>query len=121
LRECIQVYKPDCLAFESPLIMMGAKDQLAAFTTAQTMRLQISLAAEVETTAKECGVRRILEVATASAKVALAGSARLGKEKKRAMVAAAYHRGWHISDDHQADAGAVAIVAYDHFSALGNA
>lgn len=116
LREMIALYRPDVLAFESPLILMGSKNDLAMMTTAQTMRLQISLAGEVETTAKECAVPRVLEVATSSAKVALAGTARLGKDKKKAMLFAAIERGWAVADDHQADAGAVALVAY---SSLG--
>lgn len=112
LRLMIDSIGPDVLGFESPLILMAGKDELAMMTTAQTLRLQVSLAAEVETTAKECGVQHILEIATSSAKVALAGTARLGKEKKRAMLVAAVNRGWNVADDHQADAGAVALVAY---------
>lgn len=121
LRDMIGIHEPECVAFEAPWIPMGEPNdrpprpgEKRFSTTAHTLRLQISLACEVETTAKECNVRRVLEVATSSAKVALAGTARLGAEKKRAMVIAATRRGWRVSNDHEADAGAVCLVAYEH-------
>src|SRR5262245_18087794 len=85
-------------------------------TTAQTLRLQISLASTIETLAKARGVR-CFEVATQSAKVALLGIGRAPKDArnwdwKREMVIAAVRRGWPVGDDHQADACAVALVAY---------
>lgn len=116
----IEGHAPELIAFESPFIPMGptkGDDGLPgkpSFTTTQhALRLQISLATVIEMAAKKHRVECI-EVATSSAKVALAGTARLGKEKKRAMVIAASRRGWNIADDHQADAGAVCLVAYDH-------
>lgn len=82
-------------------------------TTQQTLRLQISLAAEIETTAKEFKIECV-EVATNSAKKALTGN---GRAEKRDMVVAATQRGWAVADDHQADAAAVALVAME--SVLG--
>lgn len=115
LREMIAIHKPDIVAFESPFIPMGRpSDKEGGFTTTQhALRLQIALATEVETTAKECAVGQIREVATSSAKRALAGTARLGDRKKQAMVIAAVERGWPCADDHQADAGAVGLVVYE--------
>lgn len=120
LRLMIEQYKPDAFGLESPFVpfnMAGdEREEGKRFsTTVQTLRLQISLAAEAETTAKECGVPIIREAATASCKVALTGTARLGKEKKRAMVSAAIARGWAVADDHQADAAAVCLVVLEEF------
>lgn len=128
LQGMIDGHAPDVVAYESPFIPMRpvkTEDHAgkADFTTTQhALRLQISLAATIETAverenARRKGARehsriRCLEVATSSAKVALAGSARL-EEKKRDMVRAAWARGWQAADDHQADAIGVALVVYD--------
>jgi Holliday junction resolvasome RuvABC endonuclease subunit len=118
---------PDIVAFEGPFIPMGPQKDKGAHsfggkpafvTTAQTLRLQIALATTIETVAKKHGLRCI-EVATSSAKVALAGSARLGDKKKSAMVEAAWARGWQVADDHQADALAVCMVTYDSLGQEG--
>lgn len=114
---------PEVIAFESPFIPMGPQkdrdihgDARPTFvTTAQTLRLQISLASTIETVAKCHGIR-CLEVATASAKVALIGFGRAPKDVKnwdwkREMMIAATRRGFPVADDHQADAVAVALVA----------
>jgi len=116
-------HKPGIVGFESPLVM--APSMGAGLTQASTIRLQIALASEIETTALEWGVPKIFEVATISAKVALTGAGTLGpewkgqpaadrsKEWKRRMVAAATtKRGWAVADDHQADAAAVGLVVY---------
>lgn len=113
LREMLKVYRPDCLAFEAPWIPMGSMS-----TTQFTLRLQVSLACEVETTAAECEVPRILEVPGSVAKLALTGTGRIAsKDKPAIMVRAAQARGWAVGDDHQADAGAVALAAYDSLTA----
>lgn len=120
LRDMVAVHKPDVVGFESPFIPVqrrgpqeSGKSQFV--TTQATLRLLISLSAEIETTCKELGVR-CMEVASSSGKIALAGSARLGnsKERKEAMVAAATDRGWDVSDKgHDADACGVALVVFD--------
>lgn len=111
LRDQIAVLKPAVVAFEAPWVpRAGAGGNMVIDPS--IVRLLVSLAGEAETTAKECGVR-VLEVASVSAKIALAGTARLGKDRKRLMVIAATRRGWRVSDDHQADAGGVALVVYD--------
>lgn len=113
LREMLRVYRPHCLAFEAPWIPM-----IPGNTTQFTLRLQVSLACEVETTAAECEVPRILEVPGSVAKLALTGSGRIAsKDKPAVMVRAAQARGWAVGDDHQADAGAVALAAYDSLTA----
>lgn len=118
LRDMITVHKPGVVAFEAPWQPVGSQfdkvpkpGEKRFTTTAATLRLLISLASETETTAKEMGCR-CMEVATSSAKVALAGSARL-KDKKLEMVAAAWARGWEVSNDHEADAIGVALVICD--------
>lgn len=111
LRDLISVIHPDVVAFEAPWVPRAGGTG-TTFIDPGIVRLLVSLAGEAETTAKECGVR-VLEVASVSAKIALAGTARLGKDRKRLMVIAATRRGWRVSDDHQADAGGVALVVYD--------
>lgn len=108
----------EIIAFESPFIPMGQQkdkdthspDAKPTFvTTAQTLRLQISLASTIETVAKANDLR-CFEVATQSAKLALTGRGR-GVEKTE-MIIAATRRGWRVADDHQADACAVALVVH---------
>lgn len=111
LRDQIAVLQPGLVAFEAPWVpRVGSEGKM--LIDPSIVRLLVSLAGEAETTAKECGVR-VMEVASSSAKIALAGTARLGKDRKKLMVIAATRRGWRVSDDHQADAGAVALVVYD--------
>ncbi len=117
LRDQISVVRPDVVAFEAPWVPREGGTG-ATFIDGSVVRLLVSLAGEAETTAKECGVARIMEVSSASAKVALAGTARLGKDRKKLMVIAGTRRGWRISDDHQADAGAVALVVYDSLEGI---
>lgn len=115
----------EIIAFESPFIPMGSQkdkdthgpDAKKTFvTTAQTLRLQISLASTIETVAKANDLR-CFEVATQSAKLALTGHGRVPKDAKdwdwgREMVIAATRLGWRVADDHQADACAVAKVVH---------
>lgn len=112
------------IVLESPFIPMGpakdkdthSPDQKPTFvTTAQTIRLQISLASTIETVAKSHDIR-CMEVATASGKLMLTGLGRAPSGVKnwdwgREMVIAATRRGFPVADDHQADACAVALVA----------
>ena len=98
------------VGFESPIVMAPSTGG-GKFTTAQTIRLQISLASEIETTAAEHQTP-CYEVASMSAKKALAGKARLAN-KKQDMIDAAHARGWNVEDEHQADALGVAMVIYD--------
>ncbi len=114
----------EVIAFESPFIPMGPQkdkdlhgpDAKPTFTTtAQTIRLQISLASTIETVAK-CHDIRCLEVVTASAKKFLTGFGRAPRDVAnwdwgREMQMAATRRGFPVADDHQADACAVALVA----------
>lgn len=103
------------IALESPFIPMGPAS--GAFnTTAQTLRLQIGLATVIETVAKKHHIRCI-EVTTQSAKMKMLGFARKPHPKfdwKKEMLVEATRRGYSCADDHQADAIAVGLVAYDH-------
>ena len=49
----------------------------------------------------------------ADAKIVLTGN---GRAKKNDMVVAAVKRGYRVADEHQADAVAVALAAYDHIA-----
>ncbi len=125
LDQFVEDHQPvNVIAFESPFIPMGpqkdkdthgAEQKPTFVTTAQTLRLQISLASTIETVAKSHGIR-CMEVATSSAKLMLTGHGRAPSGVKnwdwgREMVNAATRRGFPVADDHQADACAVALVA----------
>lgn len=124
LDQFVEDHRPiNVIVFESPFIPMGptkdkdthGSDQKPTFnTTAQTIRLQISLASTIETVAKSHDIR-CMEVATSSGKLMLTGCGRAPKVKNwdwgREMVNAATRRGYPVADDHQADACAVALVA----------
>lgn len=116
MRMMITKYRPDAVAFESPFIPMGnfiKKDGPAPFTTTQhTLRLQIALATEVETTAAEFKISEIHEISTMTVKKALAGKSKLD-DKSKDMMDAAKARGWMVTDDNQADALGVGIAFYD--------
>lgn len=113
LERMIAKYGPELVAFESPFIPMRpvkSDDILGKpsfVTTAQTLRLQITLAAVIETTCEKHGIKCV-EVSSITAKKELTGD---GRAEKRDMVLAATRRGWRVADDHQADACAVALVA----------
>ncbi len=111
---------PDAIALESPFIPMGMNNGKSATfnTTAQTIRLQISLASTIELVAKSHMIR-CLEVATQSAKVALIGFGHRPKDKpkwdwKKEMLIAATRAGYRVANDHEADAIAVGNVAAEH-------
>lgn len=115
----IPKYTPELIVFESPFIPMGPSKEtikdpvtgkpMDSFKTTQiVLRMQITWAAVIETTAKKYGIE-CMECATNTAKKTMAGSARL-ENKKLDMVNAATARGFRVADDHQADACAVAMV-----------
>lgn len=117
--EMIAKREIDLIVFESPWIPMkpSKNDGVVGIdgkpldrlkTTQIVLRMQITWAAVIETTAKKHGIE-CMECATNTAKKTMAGSARL-ENKKLDMVNAATARGFRVADDHQADACAVAMV-----------
>jgi hypothetical protein len=102
--------RPDVLAFEAPITWVITDRSGAPNSSAGQVRLLVGLVAVVELVANDMAVRCI-EVAVHDAKRRLAASSRA---KKRDMAAAAVRAGYAIADHHQADAVAVALVAYDH-------
>lgn len=124
VRALIKRFTPDAVGFEAPWLPIETDDAKPSgyVTSAAVVRLLVCLAGEVETTARECGVGRVIECATSSCKVALVGFGRAPQrkpgEKKfdwgRAMLIAATRRGWRVGNDNEADAGAVGLVTYDH-------
>lgn len=105
LCDMITVHQPDVLAFESPVLPRGSASMQ---TTEHTLRLLIGFAAIVELVATLRGLQCV-EVNVATAKKALTGN---GRAEKDDMVVAATRRGFPVGDHHQADACAVALVAY---------
>jgi Holliday junction resolvasome RuvABC endonuclease subunit len=102
-------YRPDVLAFEEPI--RGFNTGIDGATTLATLKILQGLAAVAELVAARARVPRCIEVATSTAKKKLAGH---GRAKKGAMIRAAILMGVEVADDHQADALAVALCAYEH-------
>jgi Holliday junction resolvasome RuvABC endonuclease subunit len=102
-------HQPDVLAFEEPIRGFGTG--IEGMTNLGTLKILQGLAAIAELVAARSAVPRCIEVATSSAKKKLAGH---GRARKPAMIRAAILMGVQVADDHQADALAVAMCAYEH-------
>lgn len=102
--------KPDVLAFESPIFVKWSSD-LA--TNEHTIRTLIGLATVAEMVAWRLKVRA-LEVHSQTAKKRLTGN---GRAKGDDMIVAAVKLGFVVANDHEADAIAVGLCAYDHVRA----
>lgn len=109
LNDRVCLMQPDAIAFESPIFVKWSSD-LA--TNEHTIRLLIGLAMIAELVAWRLQ-KRILEVHSQTAKKRLAGS---GRAKGNDMVVAAVKQGYAVANDHEADACAVALCAYDHIA-----
>lgn len=107
LSDMIARHDPAMVAFEAPILPFGDR---ASQSTGDTVRLLVGLATMVDLCAYRAGARCI-EVPVPTAKARLAGSR---FAKKGDMITAAIKRGWIVEDDHQADACAVALCAFDH-------
>jgi Holliday junction resolvasome RuvABC endonuclease subunit len=107
LRDKVVMLKPELVAFESPIFVKWSSD-LA--TTEHTIRLLSAMAGMAEFVCHRAAVR-CLEVHSQTAKRALAGN---GRAKKDQMIAAAVKAGFDVANDHEADACAVALAAYEH-------
>lgn len=100
LVEMHQVHQLDGIAFEAPI--MKPTDDM------HMLRVLIGFAVIVEEVAGSLKLECV-EVPVPTVKKALTGDAYAKKDK---MIAAACRRGWAVADDHQADAGAVGLVAF---------
>lgn len=106
--------KPELVAFEAPLVPVANWSWDGKLeSTATIVRGLISYAAVVELAAFRAGIRCI-EVNAQSAKLALTGSR---WAKKRQMIAAAVRAGYHVANEHEADAVGVALAALAHVAA----
>jgi Holliday junction resolvasome RuvABC endonuclease subunit len=110
LCDMLTTFAPDVLAFESPVLPRGSANFQ---TTEQTLRTLIGLVSVAELVANIREIR-CFEVNVATAKKQLSGS---GRADKDAMIVAATKRGFGVTDDHQADACAVALVVYSDLRA----
>lgn len=106
LNEAHSVMGFDALAFEKPILPRKSGD-LA--TTEDTMILLWGLAANVRLFAALRGMR-CEPVGVQECKLALTNKQHATKEEM--VIAAMKVWKWPVSDDHQADAGAVGLVAY---------
>jgi Holliday junction resolvasome RuvABC endonuclease subunit len=105
-------HRPDVLAFEEPIRgLPWRKAGTDRYTTMPVQKLLQGLAAIAELVAAEIDCERCIEVPTSTAKKKLAGH---GRADKTMMIAAAIKMGIDVADEHQADALAVALCAYDH-------
>jgi len=99
----------DILAYEEPLRPLPGRKLFK--TTLDTQKLLQGFATVAEMIGARHHVHRVLEVPTSAAKLKLTGN---GRAKKPEMVAAAVRLGVTVATDHEADALAVALVAYEH-------
>jgi Holliday junction resolvasome RuvABC endonuclease subunit len=105
-------HRPDVLAFEEPIRgLPWRKAGTDRYTTMPVQKLLQGLAAIAELVGALNECNRIIEVPTATAKKKLAGH---GRADKTMMIAAALRMGITVADEHQADALAVALCAYEH-------
>jgi Holliday junction resolvasome RuvABC endonuclease subunit len=95
-------FTPQVVAYEAPFFKF--RDRW------HTRRLLTGLVAMIEVAA-ERRAARCIEVEVCDAKECLTGERRASKGM---MINAAKGMGWQVMDDHQADACAVALVAYGH-------
>lgn len=104
VRMLIREQRPEVIAFEAPIFMPRDKWH--------TRRLLVGLVTIIELAAAMANLPCV-EVVPREAKQCLTGDQ---YADKKAMVAAAETMGWPVEDDHQADACAVALVAYGHLA-----
>jgi Holliday junction resolvasome RuvABC endonuclease subunit len=117
VRVLIDRFKPDVVAFEAPIFLPRDKWH--------TRRLLTGLVNMVELAAAERGLRCI-EVDPSMVKTVMCGPRRrIGRSRKfkaaskEDMVIAAVNMGWHVADDHQADACGVAVATFGHLNRVG--
>lgn len=108
----VALVNPRVLAFEAPLAPWG--HLLEERSSAHVFRLLNGIVSVVELVAVQRNVR-CFEVSVADAKMVLAGH---GRATKIEMKTAAVKRGFRVADDHQADACAVALTAYEHLGVV---
>ena len=104
------MHRPDVLAWEEPIRDIPGRP-FGGKTNMGTRKFLQGLAAVADLAGVRGGVARRIEVPTATAKKKLAGH---GHADKDMMIAAAVRMGIIVADEHQADALAVALVAYEH-------
>jgi len=105
LCDMVTTFDPEVLAFEGPFLPRGSS---SFSSTEHTLRTLIGLASIAELIANLRSLR-CFEVNVSTAKLALTGN---GRAEKKDMIVAATRRGWPVSNDHESDACAVAMVAY---------
>lgn len=114
LGKAIMVYKPEVIAFESPLLIAGIPGR---GTDEQQVRRLIGMAAIIEKVAYDAKLRCMeAHVQTVKSFVGIPG--RRPKDMtptqyKDLMVVAMTKRNFSVADSHQADASAVGLVVYD--------
>jgi Holliday junction resolvasome RuvABC endonuclease subunit len=116
VRRLIDRFHPDIVAFEAPIFLPRDKWH--------TRRLLTGLVNMVELAAAERDLRCI-EVDPGVVKAAMCGPRKkVGRKFKSAskdeMVIAAVNMGWHVADDHQADACGVAVATYGHLHRMAD-
>jgi Holliday junction resolvasome RuvABC endonuclease subunit len=103
----VALRSPSVIAFEAPLTLFYGGHERAG---PEVVRLLIGMATVVELVATRARLRCI-EVPVPTAKKRLCGTA---WAKKQDMINAVVKLGHLVEDDHQADAIAVGLCAYDH-------
>jgi Holliday junction resolvasome RuvABC endonuclease subunit len=107
----ISTFDPAVVAFEQPITPFAGF--IENRSSLDIVRLLIGMASVVELVAARAK-RRVIEVPVQVAKKRVAGH---GRATKREVTNAVVKLGHLVEDDHQADAIAVGITAYDHIAA----
>lgn len=114
LGEAIMVYKPEVIAFESPLLISGIPGR---GTDEQQVRRLIGLAAIIEKVAYDAKLRcHEAHVQTIKSFIGIPGRRpkdMTATQYKDLMVIEMTRRGFSVADSHQADAAACALVVFD--------
>jgi Holliday junction resolvasome RuvABC endonuclease subunit len=111
LNDTVAVFRPQVISFEAPVVPFQGLRR----SSRDILRLLIGMATIVELVARRARLRCI-EVSVFDAKQRLTGN---GRATKREMITAAVNLGHLVATDHEADAIAVGLAAYDHIAAAG--
>lgn len=97
-------HRPDIVGYEAPFYRPRDRWHERRLLTGLTVAIELAATKHLV---------RCIEVLVGDAKACLSGDRRADK---KAMEDAARLLGWPVEDDHQADAGAVALVIYGHLA-----
>lgn len=120
LKEAIMVYKPEVIAFESPLLIANIPGR---GTDEQQVRRLVGMAAIIEKVAYDAKLRCMeAHVQTVKSFIGIPGRRPQGMTPtvyKDLMVIAMTRRNFSVADSHQADAAGVGLCVYSDLEGEG--